>query len=120
MSENEMNLVFELDDDRTITLKLVRATALIGMRRSVLAYQSRSEMKQDEPDEAVRILRTVTYPDLIAPVVEQTGFDQWPISFEDFCDLPDDLVVVWERAVYALNPHWNTLPEAQVDAEKKV
>jgi len=47
----------------------------------------------------------------MANLVEASGFDEWPISYDDFAQLPEQLVMLWETAAYDLNPHW--LPEIE-------
>jgi len=96
-----------------ITLTVSAATVLIGMRRTRLQVEGRSAEETD-PDRT--LLRLYTYPDLVAATVEAQGIP-WPLSFEDFLELPDRLAAQWENAVYALNPHW--LPGGGETAEEK-
>lgn len=112
-----------------VRIVVQRATARIGTKRSVLSYRGAEQAAQD-PEE-VAVLRTITYPDLTAPVREASGtieleagrsvdFSSWPVSFEDFCELPDDLIWAWEKTVYDVNPHWSPSAQIQAEAEKKI
>lgn len=94
-------------------LTLSEATTLMGMRRTMLQVQMQKAL---EGDEAQRILQVITYPDLVGAVVKTEGFAAWPISFADFCDLPEQFTTRWEQAVYELNPHWSP---GYDDAEEK-
>lgn len=123
------------ENGQTISLTVVRATGKIGMARSIMTFKA-YEANKNEPDEALRVLRSSMYPSLIAPVIASSGqitvydpaaeggervvdIGKWPISFEDFASLPDGLLVEWEAQVYRLNPHWNPAGEPAEDAEKK-
>src|SRR3989304_6351262 len=81
------------------------ATTLMGMRRTMLRVDGIDKI-EEVSDDGLRILYSITYPDLIAAVVENDGFSSWPISFEDFLELPERLTRQWETVVYRLNPHW--------------
>lgn len=110
-------------DGQAVRLTVGRATALVGMRRSIMVYNADSDLKETpEPvDDALRVLRAVTYPDLTACLVASEGIPL-EISFADFCNLPDDLITQWEQATYEVNPHWNpagTAEDAKQEAEKK-
>ena len=97
-------------------ITVAEATTLMGMRRTMLRLDG-AEKSKDIDDDALRILQSITYPDLIATVTENKGFTEWPISFEAFLDLPERLTGKWEDAVYRLNPHW--LPGFE-EQEKKM
>ncbi len=98
-------------------MKLVvsQANGLIGARRSMLRARA-IDAGGDNEEEAALFLRTVVYPDLVAPVVEAEGV-AWPISFEEFVELPEPFLIEWELAVYELNPHWQGISERPADVE---
>ena len=98
------------------TVKVSEATALIGMRRSVMR---RAGSDVESGDVAGAVLRTITYPDLVSCVVEAGGFESWPIAYDEFAGLPDQFVVSWETAVYDLNPHWLPSEDDDGDGLKK-
>ena len=118
MSTNKRDTETVEDGDITITVGV--ASILMGMQRSIAKGEAYRASQVGEVDPAQRILAIVTYPDLVASVVEVNGIP-WPLAFEDFLELPEVLVTRWEEAAYRLNPHW--LPgydkEAVEEAEKK-
>jgi hypothetical protein len=115
-------------DGKPVRIVVSEATTLLGFRRTRLRTEGQgiNQAEQDaarqlagteeapSPDPDRALLRFWTYPDLVAATIEASGIP-WPLSFEDFLDLPDQLSAKWETAVYDLNPHW--LPQAP-DAEK--
>ena len=128
MAEKRKKIVYQTEDG-LVRLTVARASAVMGMQRSLLQVRG-VEQSAGQP-EAVLVLRQITYPDLVAPVVEAEGrvqtnqgetldFADWPFAFEQFAELPDDLIVIWENAVYAVNPHWNPAGNIEAEQEKKV
>ncbi len=112
-----MEIVYS-DDRVKAKIEIVKASVLDGMRRVRLHFEA-EESTEENLDR--RILRRITYPDLIAASqngsltiegVEQT----WPPDFETFLKMPEELGIQWEQKVYELNPHW--LP-SQADASEK-
>jgi hypothetical protein len=101
----------------TVKLTVVAASILVSVARSLLRTDA-SKALDANPDapQAVRILHRWTYPDLIAATVAAEGIP-WPLSFDDFAALPEELGDLWSRAVYELNPHW--LGVEATPAEKK-
>lgn len=103
-----------------VQLTVSEATVLVGMRRTRLKLagdKAEKERAKDGGYDADRhLLRATIYPDLIAATVEAQGLE-WPLEFEDFLGLPEQLWAVWEQAVYRLNPHW--LPNQEQSGEKK-
>ena len=97
--------------DKSITLS--ESNAIIGMRRKLLREQAHAGA-----DFAEQLISLMLYPDVIAATVDQTGFDNWPVSREQFStELPEDFVNALEDAVYSLNPHW--LPDSDKETVKK-
>lgn len=125
-----------VERERTVRLVLGSADLNMGMRRSLLIEEQRilwedakrELVEQDaSPIElfAAELLRTQLYPNLVAAVVEQTGFEKWPVTYEEFMELPEPLGLAWERAVGDLNPHWAPQPPPETmqeleEARKKV
>jgi hypothetical protein len=97
-----------------IKLTVSEATALIGMKRTRLKLEAERAAETD-PDR--HLLRMLTFPDVVSATVQAEGLE-WPLDFETFVALPDQLVAKWEEAVYGLNPHW--LPGYDEAAEKKL
>jgi hypothetical protein len=107
-------------DGYDVSLTVSEATVLVGMRRTRLKLagdKAERERAKDYGYDADRhLLRATIYPDLIAATVEARGL-AWPLEFEEFLGLPEQLWVAWEQAVYRLNPHW--LPSPEQSREKK-
>lgn len=103
MSEKQMTLAYILDDAE-VTITVVRASAKIGIERYLLANKGVEENKTEE-NEALKILRVMLYPDLIVATKEVTGIP-FPMTFEEFTDLPEELTTLWAEAVYKCNPQW--------------
>lgn len=96
-----------------VTVTVSQATVRMGMARTRIRTHGyeRADLGEDE-----KILAVFTYPDLIAGTLSVVGLD-WPPSFDAFLELPEQMIVPWENAVYELNPHW--LPEAAEPGEPK-
>ncbi len=99
------------------------SSAEIGFYRTVLAdsaFQEESLKDLDVSDLKAlsrRLLHTMLYPAMIASVIEHEGFDSWPITFEEFANLPETFEARWETATYELNPHWR--PQDLEDSSKE-
>ncbi|HEY4693020.1 MAG TPA: hypothetical protein VIH16_06250 [Bellilinea sp.] len=105
-----------------ILVTVSEATGLMGMRRQILrneAFQpDAADAKKMVPvyeDEAMQVLRLISYPDCAASLVSSTGLPT-PLTFEDFIELPDVLLERWATATYELNPHWLELPSDEKKA----
>ena len=79
------------------------ATVAMGLKRQQLGMEA--ELITDSDRDRL-FLRRFTYPDLMASVVSQRGFGAWPITFDDYLDLPEQFAYDWEQAAYRHNPHW--------------
>lgn len=130
MARHEI-VTFQNEQDGWARIEVCRANGIIGMDRSRMQFEAAQAMQSDTPT-AVRLLRSISYPDLIAPVVKIEGKIQVEqgdevvmldlsegLAFEQFALLPDDLILAWESAVYRVNPHWNPASEPQDFTEKK-
>jgi hypothetical protein len=104
-------------DGKPVKLTIERATALNGMRRSILQYKGIEQMK-DIDDEALRTLRLISYSDLVAAVTVWEGISE--MTFEQFIGIPDTVMQEWESAVYTVNPHWNPMGQPPEEKQKKV
>ncbi len=100
-----------------------RATLLDSMRRTRLIETGKA---MNEADLDRWMLRVLIYPDLCACTSGQVQFagaagpTVWPVDFETFVQLPDDLGLKLQAAVYQVNPHWSPeAAKADEDLEKK-
>ena len=103
MSEKQKTLAYTLDDVE-VTITVVRASAKLGIDRYLLASKGNKENESEE-SEALKILRLMLYPDLTVTTKEVTGI-KFPLTFEEFIELPEELINLWAEAVYACNPTW--------------
>jgi hypothetical protein len=108
MSEKQKILTYELDGQE-ISITVQRATARIGVKRFLLGSQAVKD-NETEPDEALRILRLIVFPNVVSATVEIDGMEM--PTFDQFADLPEELVEAWSQAVYDVNPQWKA-PEGE-------
>ena len=108
-------------------IKVVEADAETGMLRTILqedAIAQENVAGGSNPDiRAVsrRILHTILYPAMIAASEPIKGFESWPISFDEYRKLPEQLVILWEEKVFGLNKHWQPVNNVDTgEQEKKV
>lgn len=125
------SVLYDDGQGNTLQVTVSEATALMGMRRSVLvsgaiaAVREALDLKEDQalPEDtdlmARHFLRRYTYPNCLACVVEAEGLAT-DLPFEEFCNLPDTFVSQWEAAALELNPHWKLqAEEGEEEAAKK-
>lgn len=75
----------------------VRAARVIdGIRRTRIITEQDSDIR-------------FTYAACVCSVAEVENLDP-DISIDDFLELPDELVLLWEDAAYRANPHWLPQP----------
>ena len=98
-----------------------RATLLDSMRRTRLIEAGKAA---NEADVDRWLLRVMVYPDLAACTSgELRAADGttvvWPVDFETFIGLPDELGLKLQEAVYRVNPHWDPQASSGADDLKK-
>jgi len=101
------------DDEYNVVLTVRQATVADGMdrgsRMAVMYSQPFDHATATAAERMTRYMLFQTYPSCLA-VTEfvSTGTKTLDanISPEEFLELPDSLVFVWDRAVFELNPHW--------------
>jgi hypothetical protein len=115
-------------DGKTVTARLdIRPAGIAASMRRTFLQQAMRQTSTPEaepetaPTDPVEIfLRTRYYPDLIAgayagEIVIDGEALPWPPTFEQVMDLPEELGLAWENAVYDANPAWT----GKGTAEKK-
>lgn len=108
----------DLLNEKRYFVKIARATARRGIVRTYLREQQRvrflnekGEIETPDLESLGRMLLLVmTYPDLVSSVVDQQGFDPWPMTPDEFEELPEEFIAQWEAIAYRLNPHWVPTP----------
>lgn len=111
-----------------VQLTIQKANYQQGLRRTLLIQQILKDPSiiavSEEVDQVRSIMGMLFYPSMIASVVQHDGFEHWPITLDEFMDLPEELMIQWEEATYELNPSWrppNSDEEDQeVEKEKKL
>jgi hypothetical protein len=102
-------------DQGGVKARLVVAQATVRMGIERQAMQEAARRHRDEMPR-VGLLRLLTWPDLVASTVDgaitvgETVRPVYDLTFDEWLDLPEALVMEWESAVYALNPHWLPSP----------
>lgn len=102
-------------DGQEVVLRVHHASILVGNRRFRLIDDAAAKYGvQDsgsfeapagvDPDEFH--LRLIVYPNLIACTELVRGLEGWPVKFEDFLLLPEELGRAWQGAVARVNPQW--------------
>lgn len=97
----------EYDQDGvTASITVAAATVRMGIERTLMQYGARQLAQDDSPE--VGLLRRMTWPDLMAATTggEIDGRPVIHLTFQEWLELPESLVISWEKAVYELNPHW--------------
>jgi hypothetical protein len=97
-----------------VKITVRRATVLAGTKRYRLMNEGAVAMgvkdleKLDVPagvDPDTFSLRVFTYPNFMAATIDIEGLP-WPMSFEEFCAVDEELWNDWSRAVREVNSHW--------------
>lgn len=109
--------------DLPVVITVQEANAVQGMRRELLKSQAFAPDKSGgmtavDSDQAVQMLRIITYPDCVAGTIHIEGMED--PSFDDFCHLPAEFTSRWAQAVYEVNPSWSgRKQETPADEQKK-
>ncbi len=81
---------------------LSEATTAMSIKRELLRSTPVTDGAVEE-----RIAGNMFYPDIMACVVAQDGWQEWPPTVEQFVnDWPARLTDALRDTVYELNPHW--------------
>lgn len=122
-------VVTHLIDGEEISLTISEATTRMGLLRTVIMEEAINAFTPAETGKEInaalmasmntdRILAYFLYPALISSVRRQTGFYHWPLTLEEFGDLPAELEVKWEAATFELNPKWRVNEVEETEEEK--
>ena len=112
----------------TYELKVFQADAEMGMYRTMLQESAiaeenaRKEQDTDLRSVSRRILHTLLYPAMVAASEPVKGFDEWPITFDEYRKLPEPLIIEWEEKVFTLNSHWQPQQQktkAEIEEQEK-
>ena len=105
MSEKQTIVNINLDG-KNVALTLIRATARIGAERAYMIGTAFEYFKEhsDFPL-SQQGLKWLLYPNAVCGTASVDGMP-WPITFEEFGELPEDFIDEWEAGIYTVNPHW--------------
>ena len=108
--------------DYEIVLDVVKANIVQTLKHDRLAFQG-VEAKVQDPDEFTAIV--FLYPCCIAgsnnvKIIREKKVISWPISFDEFLELPADFIDMWISKIYELNPRWRGSKLEASDFENKV
>lgn len=106
------------DEHTEAEIEVRRATVADGARRSRMSADGLKNCGDAEFEEAFTHIRL--YPDLLACSsgrIVVDGVNIWPPTFEQFWQLPEEMVIQWQDAVYQANAHWR--PELRGDENEK-
>lgn len=116
MSEKQKTLEL-IADDQPVSITVQRASAVNSVKRYQLMTQAELANKS-ETDEAMSFIRLVTYPMAACATIAVSGM-KWPMTAEEFAQLPEDVYRQWLDAVYLVNPQWMGKAEDKDTTEKK-
>lgn len=122
----ESSIKYE-DGQYNVEIVVHQATVRDGIQRTLLLNQQLCELKAQEKagksaDLMTRAVATLTYPACMAATAEVRNLDvnkkqlKKKLTLDEFMELPDALVYLWEDAAFQLNPHW--LPPAPKKKKK--
>lgn len=102
---------YEYEDDfYKVTATIDRATLRIGQKRTRL-LSVRGDVLGDDADE-VDFWSYRMFVDIVSATSKLTNNRggeakvPWPLTYDQFLDLPEMMVMGWHDAVVEVNPHW--------------
>jgi hypothetical protein len=117
MSEKSLSFEYQ-DDDRHLVITSTRASAKVGVARFQLMLKA-DEFNKNETDDAIRVLRLISYPDCISCSMVMRDDEAWKPTLEEFVELDEVLVNQWIEQVYNVNPQWVMKPAEGGAAQAK-
>ena len=117
------------DDDYDVVITVRQSSMASSIKRQVLHGKQAALLKQREKEgESVpfhyRYYALQTLPQLFGSTVEIVNAKGAKLKLPDemgideFMELPEALVVLWEKATYGVNPHWMATPEDDDSGEE--
>lgn len=105
------------DDSYDVTITVRQASLSDAFKKYALAAKQEAEIQRrddegDPVDFRVRWAARRTLPDLYGATVEIINAKGAKLKLpeemgiDDFMQLPEALIILWERATYGVNPHW--------------
>ena len=117
------------DDSYDVVITVRQSSMKSSIKRQVLQGKQAALLKQREkegepapPHYRYYALRTL--PELFGATVEIVNAKDAPLKLpeemdiDEFMELPEALVVLWEKATYGVNPLWAAVPEDDESGEE--
>jgi len=115
---NEKSSTFEFDlDGQKVTITVTRASIRQAARR-YQAIVAGYEADAAAPDPDLGPVRKYIFPDVLAATVTVAGM-KWPITADEYAELPETLDTIWREKIHKLNPQWRAPVEDKAGDEKK-
>lgn len=92
-----------------------QASLQMGLKRELLHQATNRNNVESLETLAIKL----TYPDVSVAVVKVEGDLNWPLSIDEYSELPEDLCSQLERATYELNPTWDVIRSDPAEDKKK-
>ena len=113
----KQGLVEYKDDDYHVKITVVQCSLAQGFRRNAAHAINAAKMKVRETEGKIpgfqeRYVAFRTHPELVGATTEVQNLEDAKVqlpaepTLEEFLELPEALILVWERVVYQMNPHW--------------
>jgi hypothetical protein len=109
---------FEYDlDGQLVTVTVARATTRMAVRRYRMMVDG-EKLDKESPDPDLGPIRNFVFPDVASVTVSVTGIS-WPMTADEFADLPDAFTRVWRDKAYGQNPQWRESQDKEGDEKKE-
>jgi hypothetical protein len=116
MTEKTSTFEFDLDG-QTVTVTVARASIRMASRR-YQAIVKGHEIDAAAHDPDLEPIRKYIFPDVFAATVSVEGM-KWPMTADEYAELPELLDIEWRKHVYEKNPQWHAPVKDEAGDEKK-
>lgn len=119
MEKQIKTLQYDLDG-QPVKITVKRASVRVGLQRQSAMAKASELIDKEETDmsEAEKMLYFFLYPTIVCSTDTVVGM-AWPMSIDEFMELPDVLVSRWSTLAQEVNPHWWGDPDPEPVKEKK-
>ena len=97
-------------------MTFTRANGYQGAMRASLTREA--TQAAGDADAITIALRVLVYPDIAAACSGADGM-AYPVTFDEFLQLPDEYIDACMAVVHELNPHWKRQFDARVNPEQE-
>ena len=107
-----MERTFEYTDEKYhAVITILPASNLLGIKRQMMTSDA-METKVEKEEPAKTFIRTFQWPLLTAAAridLFEVNGEKAELTADIFADLPGMLVLMWDLALYEVNPHWRAV-----------